>query len=356
MKKRMTGILVVAFFAASSIFSVASAETVNARVADHRVNLNGHIVFNRLIEYPLMEYRDVTYVPMTTDNLQVLGLGMQWSPTEGISIYKDGVVRDFVMPEINKELASTSRVVKMDIADFNIEVNGEIVDNSEEEYPVLFKNDLVYFPLTWRFVTGEFEGTIIWNDEYGLSIYNHENSKLTKNQIYIQNQKQYLQDSIARYETVLEMYDVNREQYSDIENSLKKTLSSIGQSIDVIEDMKNDSFKKLEKDMEFGSKEVIVGAEMGISDITEETDEEETPKVKYEVGNKYALESILESGRYIQLEDESIWEVNTDEEQDLSVWEKGSNIILLESQNKTYPYKMLNIESDESVEVKLLSN
>ena len=151
------------------------------------------------------------------------------------------------------------------------------------------------------------------------------------------------------------MYDVNREQYSDIGKSLEKTLSSIDESIDVIEDMKNDSLEKLEQDMELSLKEVIVGAEMGISDITEEEDTEETPEVKYEVGSKYALESILESGRYIQLEDESIWEVNTDEKKDLNVWEKGEQIILLESQNKTYPYKMLNIESDESVEVKLLS-
>ena len=172
----------------------------------------------------------------------------------------------------------------------------------------------------------------------------------------MQNQKQYLQDSMARYETVLEMYDLNRGRYSEIEKSLEKSLSTIDKSLDVIEDIKNDSFKKLEQEMEFSSKEVIVGEDIGTSDITEEKGLDETTEVKYVVGSKYEFESILESGKYIQLGDESIWEVNFDEEKDLSIWKNGSNIILLESQNKTYPYKMLNIESDESVEVKLLSN
>lgn len=355
MKKRIAGILTIAFFAASSIFSPCNAETVRARVADHRINVNGHIVFNRLIEYPMMEYKDVTYYPMTTDNLEVMGLGMQWDPATGVNIYKDGVVRDFVMSEINKGLHNTNSAVRMEVADFNIEVNGNVIDNAAEEYPILFKDNIVYFPLTWRYVTGEFEGTIIWNDEYGLSIYNYENSNYTKNQVYMQNQKQYLQDALARYETALEMYESNRQRYSEIEDSLQEASRAAKESMEIIEKTKSDYYESLGKEIENSSKEVIAGADMGISDIKDETQSSDLTQKSYGYGTAYELERILESGKYLQFDDKSLWEVNIIEDDDSQMWESGSEVILLESENEEYPYKILNAEMDKSVEAKLLS-
>ncbi len=58
------------------------------------------------------------------------------------------------------------------IADGKITVNGKVIDNSKEEFPLLVFRDVTYFPLTWRFAVSEFGWDYRFNQQEGLVIDN----------------------------------------------------------------------------------------------------------------------------------------------------------------------------------------
>jgi hypothetical protein len=52
-------------------------------------------------------------------------------------------------------------------------VNGKVISNSKEQYPLLSFRNVTYFPLTWRFAHDEFGWDYKWNTSGGLSITSH---------------------------------------------------------------------------------------------------------------------------------------------------------------------------------------
>lgn len=139
------------------------AEEVTAHIPSFKVTLNMEEIDNEYREYPLLVYKDITYVPMTYHDCRYLSLLTTWDDaTNTLTIDKSGVVcayRDY------KGTQKNSRKVFPKICDFNIVVNGKEIDNSKEEYPLLTFRDVTYFPLTWRFSVEEFG----WENSFGIT-------------------------------------------------------------------------------------------------------------------------------------------------------------------------------------------
>ena len=59
------------------------------------------------------------------------------------------------------------------IPSYPVFINGKQIDSSKEEYPLLNFRNVTYFPLTWRFVAGEFGWDQTWSaaSGYKLSTY-----------------------------------------------------------------------------------------------------------------------------------------------------------------------------------------
>lgn len=60
------------------------------------------------------------------------------------------------------------------------------------------------------------------------------------------------------------------------------------------------------------------------------------------------------SGKYIKLEDGSLWKVSPMDRINALLWLPINNIKVIESDNILYPYKLINLDENEVVEVKLL--
>jgi hypothetical protein len=52
------------------------------------VNVNGTVMDVRNSEYPLLDYKDITYFPMTWNNTAALGLLVNWDAVNGLSLQK----------------------------------------------------------------------------------------------------------------------------------------------------------------------------------------------------------------------------------------------------------------------------
>ena len=189
--KKIIRIVIVLFFVLifQSAPVYAAQQKVAVKVADFPVTLNGVQVGESYFEwlseysisssntsglreysqYPLLVYKDITYVPMTWGYGNLLNLNISWSRKEGLAIDKGDPSqwKDFRHDDRNTKNSKNQTAT---IVDFEITVNGKIIDNSKEPYPLLFFRDIVYIPLTWNLAVTEFGWRYSYSDAEGLII------------------------------------------------------------------------------------------------------------------------------------------------------------------------------------------
>jgi len=157
------------FIFAVLIFSAASVcAKETASLPEFDVTLNEQSVKSDFRQFPLVVYKDITYVPMTYYDCRYLGLTTKWdNDTRTLYIDKGYITcayRDYAWQWQNGNIQEIS------LCDFNIVVNGKEIDNSKEEYPLLVVRDVTYFPLTWRFAVEEFGWQYSFDSKEGLNI------------------------------------------------------------------------------------------------------------------------------------------------------------------------------------------
>lgn len=164
MKKTAFIILGVIMSVGTSVY--AKNETASLPIFD--VTLNGVKVENDYRTFPMLLYKDITYVPMTYQDCRYLGLSTEWdNNTKTLSIEKSHITcayKDYKQERKNPDKNEIA------VCDFNIIVNGKQIDNSKEEYPLLTFRDVTYFPLTWSFAVDEFDWEYSFEHGNGLLI------------------------------------------------------------------------------------------------------------------------------------------------------------------------------------------
>lgn len=152
-----------------SLATGAFASGEAATIPTFDVTLNGVSYDSSMSEYPLLVYRDITYVPMTYYMARLLGLSADWTKESGLSVScvsTGGAFAYSDYPRARKNAQSCS----VTIATGAIKVNGKTIDNDAEPYPLLMFRDITYFPLTWRFCHDEFGWSYDFSSEKGLRI------------------------------------------------------------------------------------------------------------------------------------------------------------------------------------------
>jgi hypothetical protein len=149
--------------------SHASADRVEVSFPDFPVTVNGTVLDVRHSEYPLLVYKDITYVPMTWNNTTTLGLSAQWDPQLGVSLNKANSCM-LLQQDLTSAINSNDETHTAELAPFAVKVNGQTIDNAAEPYPLLLFRNITYFPLTWRFAHDVFGWTTSWDAERGFGI------------------------------------------------------------------------------------------------------------------------------------------------------------------------------------------
>ncbi len=155
-----------------SIFILCTASNAYAKeiasIPSCSVTLNGQSVDNTYRQFPLLQYKDIVYFPMTYYDCRFLGISTNWdSNTNTLEITKEnisGAYRSYIWEWENSKKNDVS------ICNFNIVVNGKELNNKKEEYPLITFRDVTYFPLTWRFAVDEFGWEYSYDDKNGLVI------------------------------------------------------------------------------------------------------------------------------------------------------------------------------------------
>lgn len=166
-----------------------AAEQVTVTIPTFDVTLNGRTVDGTYSKYPLIVYKDITYFPMTYYDSRLLGVQADWRQEDGLTVTKqDGYFYEY-MREINEQ--KNRRRLTAKVAEGQITVNGKVIDNSKEDYPLLVCRDVTYFPLTWRFAAEEFGWDYEYTQEKGLVI--------TNAGVTIESPEKWGEDSIRKF-------------------------------------------------------------------------------------------------------------------------------------------------------------
>ena len=214
-KKLIISLLVVAIMLSTiNLFSFAVATPViTATIPKFKVVLNNQVIDNSNNRYPLLVYKNITYFPMTWDYTQALGLKTSWDETEGFSISKDATAKP--VSEVKQDLSVTNNIDApnvVNLASFNIKVNGKEVNNATEEYPLLVFRDITYFPMTWRFAVEEFGLKTNWNDQEGFNIGSEARSTTAIGATKQQLEPSEIAASIGPAVVYIETYDKNGKE------------------------------------------------------------------------------------------------------------------------------------------------
>ncbi len=147
--------------------SFGAEKIVQATLPKFTVTINENKIGNDYRGYPLLMYKDMTYFPMTWYDCRLLGLETEWTQENGLKIFQSNVTSSYVS---YKTKHKNSNGYNVNVPLFKISVNGKIIDNTKEEYPLLSFNNVTYFPLTWKFAHDAFGWEYKWDQSKGLSI------------------------------------------------------------------------------------------------------------------------------------------------------------------------------------------
>jgi len=171
MKKNVKKILMTVFsmglLASLPLPNVFAQQSVNVSLPVFKITMNDTVIDNSQRIYPIILYKDITYVPMTYNDSRFLGLETKWSSDTGLEVNK---ISEQLSYNPNKGYA-TSTLESAVLPEFKIGVNGKNIDNQNEPFPLLVFRDVTYFPLTWRYMVNEFGWTSSFDANNGLIIH-----------------------------------------------------------------------------------------------------------------------------------------------------------------------------------------
>jgi hypothetical protein len=152
----------------------AAGQSVKVSLPSYPVTVNGQEIDHVHSKYPFLTYKGITYLPMTWDNLTSLGIEYTWNEEEGMSITTSSrrLAEGDILPleQTLTDEANRTGPLTAQLSDGSVRIQGNIIDNAAEPYPLLTFRDITYLPLTWQFAHDLLNWRISWDSSNGLSV------------------------------------------------------------------------------------------------------------------------------------------------------------------------------------------
>ncbi len=164
-------LLIMLFVAMSTSNTYASSHQVSVTIPNFQVKVNENWVDSHYEKYPLVVYKGITYFPLTWHWCSELGLNYSYTQKDGLYIISDHmVIGEEDKPSSQGGHFISNHDYSAEIASYPVHINGKLIDNKSEEYPLLNFNGITYVPLTWQYVKNEFAWDMLWENGKGLEI------------------------------------------------------------------------------------------------------------------------------------------------------------------------------------------
>ena len=151
--------IAMAAFALSSFGTSLAAQTVKFKICPYYTEIDYMSVYNPAVEYPVLTYKDVTYIPLTGSLANRLGLAIGFDGEKGLFIanYFDSIF--YQLPDDKPFGGDGVHWYNVNynavIPEYPIYVNGIHYNSFKEEYPFLNYNGITYMPMTYELAVKE---------------------------------------------------------------------------------------------------------------------------------------------------------------------------------------------------------
>lgn len=159
MKKILAKLFAFVVLALAMTPYVSAAQSINAEISPFTHKLVYTDFYNFATEYPVLLYKNITYIPMTSSMCNELYLSIAFTSEDGLYIARGGGrgnigERAQVLGSIDYKNTADGRVTAV-IPDYPVYINGRKYENAE--YPCLNFRDITYLPLTYDIAVNEFD-------------------------------------------------------------------------------------------------------------------------------------------------------------------------------------------------------
>lgn len=168
-KIRSFVILLTITFLLLSFPADAAAKAYKVTTPTFPVSLNGFLASDEDY-FPLLVYKNITYVPLTQDMADLLNLRVFWEQSTRTLTIQKNPTKSTLFSGFGAPSHQKPKSFQAQIAGYNIYVNGKKIDQAKETYPILNFRNITYFPLTWRFAVTEFGWKYHFDMAKGLQI------------------------------------------------------------------------------------------------------------------------------------------------------------------------------------------
>lgn len=132
---------------------LANNKEVSVLIPDYEIIIDGSSVYYADSLYPFLNYKGITYIPMTYEYSRAMNLTTGW--LEGTAFMVAYQPSNEALPIY--ETVSNKKYNTAVVPDgYNIYVNAKKVDNAASEYPLLNFRGVTYFPATWEYAVDNF--------------------------------------------------------------------------------------------------------------------------------------------------------------------------------------------------------
>lgn len=141
MRKWLCSLLLILVF---SGLSYAEEQPLDVSVYEQGLVLNGFALDITAVKYPLLHYKDVVYLPLSTEMGSAAGFVLDWNDaTRTLTVGKNAPVSG----QLKGGLYTHPKTATAVVSDVTVNFGNEPLGS--EEYPILNCSDVTYVPLTW---------------------------------------------------------------------------------------------------------------------------------------------------------------------------------------------------------------
>ncbi len=191
-KRTIIGMLIMALALSMLTFTASATTTVKVQIAPYTTDIEHIGVYNGAVEYPLLVYKNITYLPLTAGVCERLGLASGFDSEKGLYITKAQLSYSFEDAEAfgGSALNYYGTEYEAQIPEYPIYLNGISINSHKEEYPFLNFRGITYMPLTYKFAVEELNLFLDWSQEnQHFRLYKSENwftEKMTDIYAYVE--------------------------------------------------------------------------------------------------------------------------------------------------------------------------
>lgn len=155
-------------------FQARAANNLPVQIPQFPVELNGVKIIQQDTIFPMIIYRDITYLPMTIDYAELLNLNAHWieDKRQLAILSTSNPITSYFQPNYyeNASQEYPQNNLRAGLANYDIVINGKLINSQDDPYPILNFRNITYFPLTWNYAVNHLKLSYQFSSEKGLEI------------------------------------------------------------------------------------------------------------------------------------------------------------------------------------------